>query len=38
MGFLVRWTQRAVRNQWFEHWTFEDVLSEAFLRADFLFD
>lgn len=36
MGFLVRWTQRAVRSQWFEHWTFEDVLSEAFLRADFL--
>lgn len=36
MGFLVRWTQRAVRNKWFEQWTFEDTLSEAFLRADFL--
>lgn len=36
MGFLVRWSQRACKNQWFERWTFEDVLSEAFLRADFL--
>ena len=36
MGFLVRWTQRAVRNNWFDQWTFEDILSEAFLRADFL--
>ena len=36
MGFLVRWTQRAVRSQWFEQWTFEDILSEAFLRAHFL--
>lgn len=36
MGFLVRWTQRAVRSRWFEQWTFEDILSESFLRADFL--
>lgn len=36
MGFLVRWTQRAVRNKWFEQWTFEDILSESFIRGDFL--
>ena len=36
MGFLVRWAERAVRSQWFERWTWEDILSEAFIRADFL--
>ena len=36
IGFLIRWTQRAVKSKWFEDWTFEDILSEAFLRADFL--
>jgi DNA-directed RNA polymerase specialized sigma24 family protein len=36
IGFLIRWTQRAVKSKWFEDWTFEDILSEAFLRSDFL--
>ena len=36
MGYLVLWTKRAVEQSWFPHWSFDETLSEAFMRADHL--
>ena len=36
MGFLVQWTKKATDRGWFPNWSFDETLSESFVRADHL--
>ena len=36
MGYLIVWTKRAVKQSWFPQWAVNEILSEAFMRADHL--